>query len=98
MPVAPLAGRQAAGGRAPPTTSQRVFGSVLGQVFAAPVLPFIREVKRFPDEPGARHLTCQLFAQAGNDNAPLGGALLVLAGGLGTAQCAFLAEKQLSAP
>ena len=33
-----------------------------GQVFAAPVLPFIREVKRFPDEPGARHLTCQLFA------------------------------------
>jgi hypothetical protein len=58
----------------------------LGQVFAAPVLPFIREVKRFPDEPGARHLTCQLFAQAGNDNAPLGGALLVLAGGLGPAQ------------
>lgn len=59
---------------------------MLGQVFAAPVLPFIREVKRFPDEPGARHLTCQLFAQAGNDNAPLGGALLVLAGGLGPAQ------------
>jgi hypothetical protein len=59
----------------------------LGQVFAAPVLPFIREVKRFPDEPGARHLTCQLFAQAGNDNAPQGGALLVVAGGLGPAQC-----------
>ena len=36
---------------------------MLGQVFAAPVLPFIREVKRFPDEPGARHLTCQLFVQ-----------------------------------
>lgn len=59
---------------------------MLGQVFAAPVLPFIREVKRFPDEPGARHLTCQLFAQAGNDSAPLGGALLILAGGLGPAQ------------
>jgi hypothetical protein len=71
----------------------------LGQVFAAPVLPFIREVKRFPDEPGARHLTCQLFAQAGNDNAPQGGALLGLAGGSGALpQCAFLAEKQLSAP
>lgn len=62
---------------------------MLGQVFAAPVLPFIREVKRFPDEPGARHLTCQLFAQAGNDNAPLGGALLVLAGGLGRPSARF---------
>ena len=67
-------------------------------MFAAPVLPFFGNGEAVTDEPGARHLTCQLFAQAGNDNAPLGGALLVLAGGLGPAQCAFLADKQLSAP
>ena len=82
-PAAPLAGRQGCGGEATPLPYQRVLGSVLGQVFAAPVLPFIREVKRFPDEPGARHLTCQLFAQAGNDKAPQGGAFRLWLGGTG---------------
>jgi len=36
---------------------------VQGQGCASPVPPFAGEVKRFPDEPGARPLTCQLFAQ-----------------------------------
>jgi hypothetical protein len=72
---------------------------VVGQVFASPVLPFFGNGGAVTDKPGARHLTCQLFAQAGNDNAPQGGALLGLAGGSGALpQCAFLAEKQLSAP
>jgi hypothetical protein len=34
---------------------------VAGQVFAAPVLPFAGSC--LTDEPGARHLTCQLFVQ-----------------------------------
>ena len=36
---------------------------VQGQGCASPVPPFAGEVKRFPDEPGARPLTCQLSAQ-----------------------------------
>jgi hypothetical protein len=35
----------------------------VGQGCASPVPPFAGEVKRFPDEPGARPLTCQLSAQ-----------------------------------
>ena len=34
-----------------------------GQGFASPVLPFAGKVERFPDKPGARPQTCQLFAQ-----------------------------------
>ena len=34
---------------------------VAGQVFASPVLPFGGSY--LTDEPGARHLTCQLFVQ-----------------------------------
>lgn len=33
-----------------------------GQVFAPPVPPFIRGVKRSPDEPGARHWTYSVRA------------------------------------
>lgn len=36
-----------------------------GQGFASPVPPFAGEVRRFPDEPGARPLTCQLSVQVG---------------------------------
>jgi len=46
-----------------------------GQVFASPVLPFIREVKRFPDEPGARHLTWSRFAKPRKAKRPENGAL-----------------------
>jgi hypothetical protein len=45
-----------------------------GQVFASPVLPFIREMKRFPDEPGARHLTWSRFAKPRKAKRPENGA------------------------
>jgi hypothetical protein len=50
-PAAPLAGRQGCGGEATPLPSQRVFGSVLGQVFASPVLPFIGNGGAVTDKP-----------------------------------------------
>lgn len=63
LPGASRRGPGVRGVKLSPLPRRRVVLIGAGQGCAPPVPPFDGEVGRFPDKPGARPLTCQLFAQ-----------------------------------
>jgi hypothetical protein len=67
---------------------------VQGQGCASPVPPFAGEVERFPDEPGARPLTCQLSAQI--IGPPRAGATRCPGAGWGTSEARQTVEPEVS--
>lgn len=67
---------------------------VQGQGCASPVPPFAGEVERFPDEPGARPLTCQLSAQI--IGPPRAGATRCPGAGWGTSEARQTVEPEAS--